>query len=69
VSTSPLPDPIQEHQDRRLQALIGALEEHDTATMPQLLEALAVRLPAGDLPSAGGAVAGLTGKSGALHGD
>jgi hypothetical protein len=35
--------------------LIGALEEHDSATVPQLLESLAVRLPAGDLPSVEGA--------------
>jgi Sigma-70, region 4 len=44
-----------ECRDRRLQALIGALEERGPATVPQLLQALETRLPAGDLPSADGA--------------
>jgi hypothetical protein len=47
----------QRHHQRewRLQALIGAPEELGTARVPQLLEALAVRLPARDLPSAASA--------------
>jgi hypothetical protein len=37
--------------ERRLQAMIGALEERHMASVPQLVEALTVRLPEGDLPS------------------